>query len=79
MSGTNEWISSVQRALRWNVRGAVQKGWEEGNDEEAVEESWDIDTDPYPCEGTDSGIGPSEDGEAGAASPMKRQMSLLAM
>jgi len=79
MTGNNEWVESVQRALRWNVRGAVQKGWDEGDDGDAIEEKWDIDTDPYPAGGTDSGIGTSEDGDQGAASPMRRQMSLLSM
>ncbi|KIW13948.1 hypothetical protein PV08_06729 [Exophiala spinifera] len=80
MTGTNEWVESVQRALRWNVRGAVQKGWEEGDDEEndQVEEKWDIDMDPSAAGGTDSGIGPSEDGDH-VASPLPRQMSLLNM
>ena len=32
MTGTNEWVESVQRALRWNVRGAVQKGWDDGDE-----------------------------------------------
>ena len=73
MRGGNEWVESVQRALRWNVRGAVQKGWgssaagedlggEEGG--EGEDEQWDIDTDSGPGGGmgTDSGIGQSEDG-----------------
>ncbi|KAF7507485.1 hypothetical protein GJ744_010416 [Endocarpon pusillum] len=73
MRGGNEWVESVQRALRWNVRGAVQKGWgssaagEDLDDEEGGEgedEKWDIDTDSGPGGGlgTDSGIGQSEDG-----------------
>ncbi|EXJ69429.1 NAD+ kinase [Cladophialophora psammophila CBS 110553] len=80
MTGTNEWVESVQRALRWNVRGAVQKGWDNGDDEDGVhvEEKWDIDIDSNPCGGTDSGIGPSEDGDQ-AASPMRRQLSMLNM
>lgn len=80
MTGTNEWVESVQRALRWNVRGAVQKGWDEGDEEENANggDKWDIDIDSSPIGGTDSGIGPSEDGDH-AASPMKRQMSLLNM
>lgn len=80
MTGTNEWVESVQRALRWNVRGAVQKGWDEGDEEDSVNvgDKWDIDIDSSPLGGTDSGIGPSEDGDH-AASPMKRQMSLLNM
>lgn len=80
MTGTNEWVESVQRALRWNVRGAVQKGWDEGEEDgEHSEGKWDIDIDSSPLGGTDSGIGPSEDGDPGAASPMRRQMSLLNM
>jgi NAD+ kinase len=89
MAGNNEWVESVQRALRWNVRGAVQKGWDEGEDGEGTEEQWDIDIDNPAHFGTDSGIGPSEDGDhhgghgvygnGGTASPMRKQMSLLNM
>lgn len=80
MTGNNEWVESVQRALRWNVRGAVQKGWEEGNDEETAEEQWDIDIDNSCYNGTDSGLGQSEDGDnPGTASPMRKQLSLLNM
>lgn len=80
MTGTNEWVESVQRALRWNVRGAVQKGWDEGDDEDNdhVEEKWDIDIDAAPFGGTDSGIGPSEDGDH-VASPTRPQLSMLNM
>lgn len=60
VSGTGEWVESVRRALRWNVRGAVQKSWSDGamvdcdSDsfhhhptpiQEEEEEQWDIDTD----------------------------------
>jgi NAD+ kinase len=92
MRGGNEWVDSVQRALRWNVRGAVQKGWggSGGEEGEGEGEKWDIDTDPGPSAvGTDSGIGSSEDGSpasrtgtgtgTGSGSPMRRQMSLLNM
>ncbi|KIW62580.1 hypothetical protein PV04_10741 [Phialophora macrospora] len=79
MTGTNEWVESVQRALRWNVRGAVQKGWDDGDeDSDRAEDKWDIDIDSSPLGGTDSGIGPSEDGDH-AASPMRRQLSMLNM
>ncbi|EAW11655.1 putative NAD+ kinase Utr1 [Aspergillus clavatus NRRL 1] len=83
VSGSGEWFESVQRALRWNTRGAVQKSWNRDGDadlsgDEAEEEEWDIDTDAG-LAGTDSGLGPSEDGESGTTSPMKRQMSLLNM
>lgn len=87
VSGNGEWFESVRRALRWNVRGAVQKGWDDGAGgiAEAGEEDengdFDIDFDNATT-GTDSGVGPSEDGDAygtGAGSPMRRQMSLLSM
>ncbi|OJJ97001.1 hypothetical protein ASPACDRAFT_54324 [Aspergillus aculeatus ATCC 16872] len=85
VSGSGEWFQSVQRALRWNTRGAVQKSWSaavvDGADEygeEGEDEEWDIDTDAG-LGWTDSGLGPSEDGDAGSTSPMKRQMSMLSM
>lgn len=81
VSDSGEWFTSVQRALRWNTRGAVQKSWDggaEGDGEEAEDEQWDIDTDAG-LPGTDSGIGPSEDGDAWSPNPMRRQMSLLNM
>lgn len=78
MTGGNEWVESVQRALRWNVRGAVQKGWDVDPDNEHAEQ-WDIDTDAGAYGGTDSGIGQSEDGDNGTASPVRRQMNLLTM
>ncbi|OJJ78846.1 putative NAD+ kinase Utr1 [Aspergillus glaucus CBS 516.65] len=84
VSGNGEWFQSVRRALRWNTRGAMQKGWNgpspddpdfavDGNEDE----EWDIDTD-VGLGGTDSGVGPSEDGDV-PTSPMRRQMSLLHM
>lgn len=83
VSGSGEWFESVQRALRWNTRGVVQKSWsgrtDAGQAEDATEEEeWDIDTDAGLI-GTDSGIGPSEDGDAISTSPMRRQMSMLNM
>lgn len=88
VSGGGEWFESVRRALRWNVRGAVQKGWAgdldqkgPGKGEEEEEVDFDIDFDNT-ATSTDSGLGPSEDGDAsgtGAGSPMRRQMSLLHM
>lgn len=68
-----EWFESVSRTLRWNVR-EVQKGWSGGREEESVEDEreleWDIDT--------DSGFYGSE-ANSTAASPLKRQMSMLGM
>ncbi|KAI9730463.1 MAG: NAD(+) kinase [Claussenomyces sp. TS43310] len=65
-----EWFDSVSRTLRWNTRGATQKGWdgETENKEEQVE--WDIDT--------DSAFYGSEENSS-TASPLRRQMSLLGM
>lgn len=84
VSNNNEWFTSVQRALRWNTRGAVQKSWDSGdaaadlNSDPNEDEQWDIDMDTM-LGGTDSGIGPSEDGDALSPNPMRRQMSLLNM
>lgn len=80
VSNNNEWFTSVQRALRWNTRGAIQKSWDGDADADGdnEDEQWDIDTDAG-IAGTDSGIGPSEDGDALSPSPMRRQMSLLNM
>ena len=71
-----EWFESVSRTLRWNVRGAVQKGWDadggdgpgDGSGEDEL--GWNIDT--------DSGFYGSEE-NSNAASPLKRQMSMLGM
>lgn len=66
----SDWFDSVTRQLRWNTRGAMQKGWdgEAENKEEEVE--WDIDT--------DSGFYGSEESSI-SASPLRRQMSMLGM
>jgi NAD+ kinase len=69
MASGNEWVESVQRALRWNVRGTVQKGWRSGT-------STLIQT---PGRGTDSGIGQSEDGGTVTGSLARRQNSILMM
>ncbi|CAN8098858.1 unnamed protein product [Discula destructiva] len=82
-----EWFDSVSRTLRWNTRAAMQKGFDGdatlpasecggdggggrvgGGGEESA--NWDIDT--------DSACYASEEGSA-AASPLRRQMSLLGM
>lgn len=80
VSGSGEWFHSVQRALRWNTRGATQKGWAGADDADLVDnedEEWDIDTDAGLGD-PDSGVGPSEDGDA-PTSPIRRQMSMLQM
>jgi NAD+ kinase len=78
VSDSGEWFTSVQRALRWNTRGAVQKSWDGDINGDAEDEQWDIDTDTG-LAGTDSGIGPSEDGDYFSPNPMRRQMSMLNM
>lgn len=83
VSDSGEWFTSVQRALRWNTRGAVQKSWAGGDGEpdlagDAEDEPWDIDTDTG-LNGTDSGVGASEDGDSFSPNPMRRKMSLLNM
>jgi len=65
-----DWFDSVSRTLRWNSRGAMQKGWDgevEGKEEEV---SWDIDT--------DSAYYASEENSI-STSPLRKQMSLLGM
>ena len=77
-----EWFESVRRALRWNNRGAVQKGfgsvargWDgnaEGDEEieeterEVLDEEWDIDADPIEVGVLDSGFGASEESGSSA-------------
>ncbi|KAI1828643.1 ATP-NAD kinase [Xylaria intraflava] len=76
MRTDTEWFNSVSRTLQWNTRAATQKGFESktsrqdasNKDDEYPE--WDIDT--------DSAYHASEDGSI-AASPLRRQMSLLGM
>ncbi|KAM0262353.1 hypothetical protein ACHAQJ_001822 [Trichoderma viride] len=66
-----EWFDSVSRTLRWNVRAAAQKPFDASSISPTGEEddnSWDIDT--------DSAYYASEEGST-AASPIRRQMSML--
>ncbi|KAL2198935.1 ATP-NAD kinase-like domain-containing protein [Corynascus similis CBS 632.67] len=74
-----EWFDSVSRTLRWNVRAATQKGFDlnkgDGNNGTATDgcsedEGWDIDT--------DSACYASEENSI-AASPLRRQMSMLGL
>ncbi|KAL7892527.1 NAD kinase associated with ferric reductase [Trichoderma sp. SZMC 28014] len=69
-----EWFDSVSRTLRWNVRAADQKPFDASgispSGEEEDDDNWDIDT--------DSAYYASEEGST-AASPIRRQMSLLGM
>lgn len=65
-----EWFDSVSRQLRWNTRGAMQKGWDGITEEKEEEVEWDIDT--------DSACYVSEENST-SASPLRRQMSMLGM
>ncbi|KAK4231748.1 ATP-NAD kinase-like domain-containing protein [Podospora fimiseda] len=66
-----EWFDSVSRTLRWNTRAATQKGFDTGAEKEEDEDNcWDIDT--------DSACHMSEE-NSNAASPLRRQMSLLGL
>ena len=65
-----EWFDSVSRTLRWNTRGAMQKGWDGAEDKKEDEVDWDIDTDSACYGSEDSSI---------SASPLRRQMSMLGM
>ncbi|CCU76205.1 unnamed protein product [Blumeria hordei] len=66
MKSSYEWFDSVSTSLKWNTRGAAQKGWDgaEENKEDDVE--WDIDFD-------DSAYGTSEDNSE-AGSPTRKSM-----
>ncbi|KAI1128403.1 ATP-NAD kinase [Nemania abortiva] len=75
MRRNTEWFDSVSRTLQWNTRAATQKGFESKSGSQAAsinddEPEWDIDT--------DSACYASEDGSM-AASPIRRQMSLLGL
>jgi NAD+ kinase len=78
-----EWFDSVSRTLRWNVRAATQKAFDLGgvigsgaaagsSASEASEDDdqWDIDTDSAYYTSEESSI---------AASPLRRQMSMLGL
>jgi len=75
---STEWFDSVSRTLKWNTRGATQKGWDgskaEGDEKEDGEADgepeWDIDTDSAFYGSEESSI---------SASPLRRQMSVLGM
>ena len=64
-----EWFHSVSRTLRWNTRGAQQKGWDGAEENKENQTDWDIDAD-------DSAYGTSEENSI-STSPLRRQMSML--
>ncbi|GAP83467.1 putative ATP-NAD kinase [Rosellinia necatrix] len=74
MRTNTEWFDSVSRTLQWNTRAATQKGFESDSGSQATsvddDSEWDIDT--------DSAYYASEDSST-AASPLRRQMSMLGM
>jgi NAD+ kinase len=72
VSSGSEWFDSVSRQLRWNTRGAMQKGWDGAEENKAEEVEWDIDT------GSDSAFYGSEESSI-SASPLRRQMSMLGL
>lgn len=54
MKSGSEWFESVSTSLKWNTRGAAQKGWDGLEDNKEQETEWDIDFD-------DSAYGTGED------------------
>ena len=68
LSQPTDWFDSISRTLRWNTRGAQQKGWDEGmTKDDGEDDGWDIDT-------VDSGVYSAE--SSVSTSPMRRQMSI---
>jgi NAD+ kinase len=63
-----DWFDSVSRTLRWNTRGAMQKGWDGVEENKEGEVEWDIDTDSACYGSEESSI---------SASPLKRQLNTL--
>ncbi|KAK7514104.1 NAD kinase associated with ferric reductase [Phyllosticta citriasiana] len=77
LSQPTEWFDSLSRTLRWNTRGAQQKGWDAGGDEEANgEEKYDIDIDEDEA-GRDSGYSAATSSAGGNGSPVRRGVSGL--
>ncbi|CZR50973.1 probable UTR1 protein, associated with ferric reductase activity [Phialocephala subalpina] len=68
MKSPTEWFDSVSTSLRWNTRGAAQKGWDGLEENKANETEWDIDFD-------DSAYGTSADNSE-AASPTRKSSSM---
>jgi NAD+ kinase len=64
MKSGSEWFESVSTSLKWNTRGAAQKGWDGLEENMEQDAEWDIDFD-------DSAYGTSEDSSS-TASPTKK-------
>ncbi|KAG4438182.1 hypothetical protein IFR05_006350 [Cadophora sp. M221] len=69
MKSGAEWFESVSTSLKWNTRGAAQKGWDGLEENQEQETEWDIDFD-------DSAYGTSEDTST-ATSPLRKKTSSL--
>ncbi|KAF2838387.1 ATP-NAD kinase [Patellaria atrata CBS 101060] len=72
LSKPTEWFDSISTSLRWNTRGAAQKGWEEGNaegDEEKFGSGFDIDIDDD--DSADSGYSGGSSSAGDGVSPVK--------
>lgn len=78
LSRPQEWFDSLNRALRWNTRGAQQKGWNGGSEDEDGEEKFpgepefDIDIDDDAAD-RDSGYdGADGSGSSASGTPARR-------
>ncbi|KAK7529635.1 ATP-NAD kinase-like domain-containing protein [Phyllosticta citribraziliensis] len=78
LSQPTEWFDSLSRTLRWNTRGAQQKGWDAGGNEDEAdgEEKYDIDIDEDEA-GRDSGYSAATSSAGGNGSPVRRGVSGL--
>ncbi|KAK8209241.1 ATP-NAD kinase-like domain-containing protein [Phyllosticta capitalensis] len=78
LSQPTEWFDSLSRTLRWNTRGAQQKGWDAGGNDDAEdgEEKYDIDMDEDEA-GRDSGYSAATSSAGGNGSPVRRGVSGL--
>lgn len=77
LSQPTEWFDSLSRTLRWNNRGAQQKGWDgdvkEGEDADSADAGFDIDID----NDADHDSGYSAEGSAnGRDSPIRKGVVL---
>lgn len=69
MKSGSEWFDSVSTSLKWNTRGAAQKGWDGLEENQEEETTWDIDFD-------DSAYGTSEESSE-ATSPLRKKTSSI--
>ncbi|CZS98321.1 probable UTR1 protein, associated with ferric reductase activity [Rhynchosporium agropyri] len=69
MKSGAEWFDSVSTSLKWNTRGAAQKGWDGLEENQEEETEWDIDFD-------DSAYGTSEETST-TTSPLRKKTSSI--